>query len=161
MADRRNNPERELHGLLDLPDAKAEPIVQTHLRPAAPTNGDVKTVAFKKALVVEDMALIRLTTVYMLAEIGLQAAEAGDGQSALDLIDSDPEIDVIVADLGLPGMTGRELVAEVRRRRPDIKIIIASGDTDRKTRSEDALAGVVFLAKPYDIEQLRRAVLAS
>ena len=55
-------------------------------------------------------------------------------------------------------MSGRELVAEVRRRRPELKIVVASGDTDGKTRSEDVLAGVVFLAKPYDIEQLRRAV---
>jgi CheY-like chemotaxis protein len=101
-----------------------------------------------------------MTTVDMLAEIGLEAAEAGDGQSALDLLDGDPEIDVVIADLGLPGMSGRELIAEVRRRRPDLRIVVASGDTDGKTRSDGALAGVVFLPKPYDIEQLRRAVLA-
>ncbi|MGD0867709.1 MAG: response regulator [Rhizomicrobium sp.] len=116
---------------------------------------------FRKALVVEDMALIRMTTVDMLAEIGLQAAEAGDGESALELLDNDPQIDLMISDLGLPGMSGRDLVAEVRRRRPDLKIVIASGDTDDKTRSEEVLAGVVFLAKPYDIDQLRRAVLSS
>jgi CheY-like chemotaxis protein len=117
-------------------------------------------VEFKKALIVEDMALIRMTTVDMLSELGLQAVEAGDGASALELIDRDPEIDVMIADLGLPGMSGRELVAEVRRRRPELKIVIASGDSSALTRGEEIFAGVVFLAKPYDIEQLRRAVLS-
>jgi CheY-like chemotaxis protein len=130
-------------------------------RATATTNGDANAAGFKKALVVEDIGLIRMTTVDMLAELGLQVAEAGDGKSALELLDSDPQINLIIADLGLPGMSGRDLVAEVRRRRPDLKIVIASGDTDDKTRSEEALAGVVFLAKPYDFEQLQRAVLAS
>jgi signal transduction histidine kinase/DNA-binding response OmpR family regulator/CHASE3 domain sensor protein len=160
---RKDDLARKLRSLLDAPDAKSEPvpIVQTELRSATSIKGVGKTASFKKALVVEDMALIRMTTVDMLAEIGLDALEAGDGKSALEFIDNDPEIDVMIADLGLPGMSGRELVAEVRRRRPDLKIVIASGDTDGKTRSEDVLAGVVFLAKPYDIEQLRRAVLVS
>ncbi|MGD0143033.1 MAG: response regulator [Rhizomicrobium sp.] len=151
---RKNDLARKLRSLLDSRDARPQhpSIVQTPSRPAAQPTG------FKKALVVEDIALIRITTVDMLAEIGLQSVEAGDGLSALKLVDSDPQIDVMIADLGLPGMSGRELVAEVRRRRPDLKIVIASGDTGGKTRSEAVLAGVVFLAKPYDIEQLRRAV---
>jgi DNA-binding NtrC family response regulator len=124
-------------------------------------HAEPKSVALKKALVVEDMALIRMATVDMLAEIGFAAAEAGDGMTALEIIDNDREIDVMIADLGLPGMSGRDLVAEVKRRRPGLKIVVASGDTDGKTRSDEALAGVVFLAKPYDIDQLRRAVLAS
>jgi signal transduction histidine kinase/DNA-binding response OmpR family regulator len=159
---RKDDLARKLRSLLDAPAAVSAPapIVQTELRPMPQMPDDAKPARFKKALIVEDMALIRMTTVDMLAEIGLDAAEAGDGQSALDLLDGDPEIDVVIADLGLPGMSGRELVAEIRRRRPELKIVVASGDTDGKTRSEDALAGVVFLPKPYDIEQLRRAVLA-
>jgi signal transduction histidine kinase/DNA-binding response OmpR family regulator len=157
---RKDDLARKLRSLLDAPEAASAPapIVQTELRPMPQIRDEGQATQFKKALIVEDMALIRMTTVDMLAEIGLEAAEAGDGPSALAFIDSDPEIDVMIADLGLPGMSGRELVAEVRRRRPDLKIVVASGDTDGKTRNEDVLAGVVFLAKPYDIEQLRRAV---
>jgi len=159
---RKDDLARKLRSLLDAPDAKPEPapIVQTELRAAASIPVDAKSVEFKKALIVEDMALIRMTTVDMLSELGLQAVEAGDGASALELIDRDPEIDVMIADLGLPGMSGRELVAEVRRRRPELKIVIASGDSSALTRGEEIFAGVVFLAKPYDIEQLRRAVLS-
>jgi CheY-like chemotaxis protein len=158
---RKDDLARKLRSLLDVPgvDFAPAPIVQTELRPVP--QAEAKSVSLKKALVVEDMALIRMTTVDMLAEIGLEAAEAGDGLSALDLLANDADIDVMIADLGLPGMSGRELVAEVRRRRPELKIVIASGDADAKTRSDEALAGVVFLPKPYDIEQLRRAVLAS
>jgi len=158
---RKDDLARKLRSLLDAPEAGSAPapIVQTELRPVP--QAEPKSVAPKKALVVEDMALIRMTTVDMLAEIGLAAAEAGDGLTALEIIDNDREIDVMIADLGLPGMSGRDLVAEVKRRRPGLKIVVASGDTDGKTRSDEALAGVVFLAKPYDIEQLRRAVLAS
>ena len=158
---RKDDPARKLRSLLDAPEAESAPapIVQTELRPVP--QAEPKSVALKKALVVEDIALIRMATVDMLAEIGFAAAEAGDGMTALEIIDNDREIDVMIADLGLPGMSGRDLVAEVKRRRPGLKIVVASGDTDGKTRSDEALAGVVFLAKPYDIEQLRRAVLAS
>ena len=76
---RKDDLARKLRSLLDVPEAGSAPapIIQTELRPMSQATSDRQL--FKKALVVEDMALIRMTTVDMLAEIGLDAAEAGDG----------------------------------------------------------------------------------
>ena len=72
----------------------------------------------KKALVVDDEALVRMATVEMVAECGLASDEAGDGPEALSRLADDPEIDVLVTDLGLPGMSGAELIRQARAARP-------------------------------------------
>ncbi len=108
-----------------------------------------------KVLVVEDVMLIRMATVDMIEQIGFSAIEAGDGAEALSLLQQDSAIDILLTDLGLPGMNGRQLVEEARRLKPGLKIIIASG------YSNEAIAAppdVVTLTKPFDLSQLRRAL---
>ena len=80
-----------------------------------------------KVLVVEDVMLIRMATVDMIEQIGFAAVEAGDGAEALALLQQDSGIDILLTDLGLPGMNGRQLVEEARRLKPRLKVIIASG----------------------------------
>ncbi len=80
-----------------------------------------------KVLVVEDIALIRLTTVDMLEQLGFATAEAGDGAEALAILQQDTQIDVLLTDLGLPGMNGRQLMEEALRLKPSLRVIIASG----------------------------------
>jgi CheY-like chemotaxis protein len=112
-----------------------------------------------KVLVVEDVMLIRMATVDMLEQIGYCAAEAGDGAQALALLQSDPAIEILLTDLGLPGMTGRQLMEEALRLKPSLKVIIASGYSNEAgfgARPEDK--GVVHLTKPYDLAQLKRAM---
>jgi CheY-like chemotaxis protein len=108
-----------------------------------------------KVLVVEDVALIRLAAVDMVEQLGFPAAEAHDGEAALALIKSDPDIQILFTDLGLPGMHGSELVREARRLRPGLKIVIASGYPQETDHPDE---GVVQLVKPYDLNQLRRAL---
>jgi CheY-like chemotaxis protein len=112
-----------------------------------------------KVLVVEDVMLIRMATVDMIEQIGFSAAEAGDGSAALALLRKDSDIEILLTDLGLPGMGGHQLVEEALRLRPGLKVIIASG------YSPEASAGgrpenqeIVHLTKPYDLSQLRRAL---
>jgi signal transduction histidine kinase/CheY-like chemotaxis protein len=108
-----------------------------------------------KVLVVEDVMLIRMATMDMIEQIGFAAVEAGDGAEALALLKQDPAIDILLTDLGLPGMNGRQLVEEARRLKPGLKVIIASG------YSGEAIAAppnVVTLTKPFDLSQLRRAL---
>jgi signal transduction histidine kinase/DNA-binding response OmpR family regulator len=112
-----------------------------------------------KVLVVEDVMLIRMATVDMLEQIGFSAVEAGDGAEALTLLQDDPEIAILLTDLGLPGMNGRQLVEEALRLKPGLKVIIASGystEVGAGDRPEDK--GLVHLTKPYDLGQLRRAL---
>ena len=110
-----------------------------------------------KVLVVEDIVLIRMTTVEMVAEIGFPTAEAGDGNEALALLRSDPDIGVLLTDLGLPGMTGRQLMEEALRIKPHLKVIIASGYGSEREAGEQS-PPAAHLTKPFDIGQLRRAL---
>jgi CheY-like chemotaxis protein len=110
-----------------------------------------------KVLVVEDIALIRMTTVEMVEEIGFPTAEAGDGNEALALLQSDTGIGVLLTDLGLPGMSGRELVEKALAFRPALKVVIVSGYASDDGAAAD---GTTYLMKPFDIEQLRRVLNA-
>ena len=112
-----------------------------------------------KVLVVEDVALIRMTTVDMVEQLDFPVCEAGDGPQALAMLEQDGEIEILLTDLGLPGMDGRQLVQEALRLKPSLKVIIASGYS---ARAEDAqLAGVAsHLTKPFDLTRLKRALEA-
>jgi signal transduction histidine kinase/DNA-binding response OmpR family regulator/CHASE3 domain sensor protein len=110
-----------------------------------------------KVLVVEDVALIRMATMDMIEQIGLEALEAGDAIEALALLQNHPEVDILLTDLGLPGMNGHQLVDEARKLNPALKVIIASGYSaggeDRPARPD-----IAKLVKPYDMSQLRKAL---
>jgi signal transduction histidine kinase/DNA-binding response OmpR family regulator len=149
---RKDELARKLRSLLDgtPPAAKSPPLVQTM------TAADGNTVR-RKVLVVEDVGLIRMTTVDMVQEVGLDTAEAGDGAEALTILQNDPAIDILLTDLGLPGMNGRQLIEEALRLRPTLKVIIASGystEEEAGGRQPD----VITLTKPFDMEALRRAL---
>ena len=112
-----------------------------------------------KVLVVEDVALIRLATMDMVEHIGFSAVEAGDATQALSLLKADGDIEILLTDLGLPGMNGRQLVEEARRLKPGLKVIIASGyagDTEDGGRPQDP--GISHLVKPFDLGQLRQVL---
>jgi signal transduction histidine kinase/DNA-binding response OmpR family regulator len=110
-----------------------------------------------KVLVVEDIALIRMTTVEMVREVGFDAAEAADGAEALAILRNDPAIDILLTDLGLPGMNGRQLMEEALRERPNLKVIIASGYSTSEASGPTG-PGVVSLTKPFDLAALKRAL---
>ena len=113
-----------------------------------------------KVLVVEDVALIRMTTVDMVEQIGFDAIEAADASEALALLQKDTAVTILLTDLGLPGMNGRQLVEEVLRLRPDMKIIIASGYSTSEDEGGKLPATVSYLTKPFDMQQLRRVLEA-
>jgi signal transduction histidine kinase/CheY-like chemotaxis protein len=111
-----------------------------------------------KVLVVEDVALIRMTTVDMVEQIGFEAAEAGDGAEALAILQKDGDIEILLTDLGLPGMNGRQLVEEALRLKPNLKVIIASGYSTHEEQGSKLPANVAYLTKPFDMQQLRRVL---
>jgi CheY-like chemotaxis protein len=111
-----------------------------------------------KVLVVEDEALIRMTTVDMVEQLGFTAAEAGDGTQALAALAGDPDIAILLTDLGLPGMSGRQLVEEALRQRPALKVIIASGYSTESGEDWALKERIVYLSKPFDLAQLREAL---
>jgi signal transduction histidine kinase/DNA-binding response OmpR family regulator len=125
--------------------------------PAAP---DTPTKPKRKVLVVEDEALIRMTTLDMIEELGFAYAEAGAGPEALAILAADPQIEILLTDLGLPGMSGAQLVEEARKLRPGIAVIVASGYSTESAPGDGALQGVHYLGKPFNLTQLRQAMEA-
>ena len=111
-----------------------------------------------KVLVVEDVMLIRMATVDMIEQLGFQALEAGDGNEALALLQKNPDIEILLTDLGLPGMNGRQLVEEARRLRPGLKVIVASGYSTEAQAGGRPDGDIRHLTKPFDLGQLRRAL---
>jgi PAS domain S-box-containing protein len=107
-------------------------------------------------LVVEDDAEVLDIAVETLRSLGYQVASATNAPEALTILDRDGPIDVLFTDVVMPmGMNGIELAREARRRRPSLKILLASGYTREGLRSSDEISqNMVFLSKPYQLSVL-------
>jgi len=111
-----------------------------------------------KVLVVEDVALIRVTTMDMVEQLGFAALEAADAREALTLLQQEADITILLTDLGLPDMNGRQLVEEALRLKPGLKVVIASGYSAPEKESGAPAHDISYLAKPFDMKQLRQAL---
>jgi PAS domain S-box-containing protein len=78
-------------------------------------------------LVVEDDPDVREYIVSALTQLGYSALEAADASTALSVIERHPEVDILLTDVGLPGINGRQLAEEVSRRHAGIKVLFISG----------------------------------
>ncbi|MBR0868952.1 PAS domain S-box protein [Bradyrhizobium tropiciagri] len=130
---------------------------QAQRRAAQGSQHAVNEKTFKDAtvLLVEDDVLIRLTTTEMLSDIGCKVKEASTAQEALKIIDTHP-VDILLTDVGLPGVSGLQLARDVHARQLDLRLVLATGDSGVK--SEAARLGAVFIAKPYTPESLRQGL---
>lgn len=106
-------------------------------------------------LLVEDEPLIRMSAMDMLAEGGYRAREAGSAEEALVLLGQEAA-DIVLTDLGLPGMSGEELCHEVRKRWPRTAIIFATGMNAGPALDENARTAL--LRKPHSMEELLAAI---
>jgi CheY-like chemotaxis protein len=108
-------------------------------------------------LLVDDNAEFRDTTALILMKAGYRVTPAGDGRQALECYEENPA-DVVVTDLIMPDMEGLELIKELRRRKPDIKIIAISGDGRFKPDSylefAKRIGAAAALAKPFNPTRL-------
>ena len=129
----------------------------------APADADTAKPAERAltVLLVEDEPLIRLATVDQLEELGHTVIDAATADEALRVLDDRDDFDVLLTDVGLPGMNGRDLAVEARRRLPSLRIVIATGRSSPATGGMSALADAVHLNKPYHVEQLRQALAAT
>lgn len=109
-----------------------------------------------RILVVEDEPLILMSTVDMLSELGHKVFEAGSAEKALAVLETE-KIDVLLTDVGLPGMSGTDLARQARERWPAMHIVFASGDDG--ARSTSGISDALQLSKPFTIDGLE-AILA-
>jgi signal transduction histidine kinase/ActR/RegA family two-component response regulator len=110
-------------------------------------------------LLVDDDSDVREVTAAMLRELGHRVLEAGSGRAALDLLQREPNIDLLLADFAMPGMSGAEVARRARRMRPSLLTLFITGFADRT-----ALAGVGehhIIGKPFRHEELARKIRAA
>lgn len=111
-------------------------------------------------LIVEDDDSVREFTVRMLKTIGYNVLSATDGQKGLDLFKSQAaQINMIITDMLMPNMTGRQFVEAVRQIDKDMKIMFVSGYSPDDTEDGTALGqSVAFFQKPYTRDQLSKKI---
>jgi two-component system NtrC family sensor kinase len=108
-------------------------------------------------LVVEDNTEVGKFAADALAELGYSAKLVGNAMHALEELAAGADrFDVVFTDVVMPGMTGIELAQEIRRRYPDLPVVLASGYSH--VLSENGSYGFDLLQKPYSVEQLSRVL---
>jgi signal transduction histidine kinase len=116
----------------------------------------------RKILVVEDDVGVRAFTVAALRELGYAALEADGPEAALRLLATNPDVSLLLTDVVMPGMTGRQLADRVRAARPDIIVLYMTGYTRNAIVHNGTLdPGVRLLTKPFTIDDLGRELRAA
>ena len=106
-------------------------------------------------VVVEDDPAVRMLVIDLLKSLGYQAHEAEDAKTALPLLESDLRVDLLVTDVGLPGMNGRQLAEIARQHRPTLKVLFMTGYAQKAAERQGFLEdGMDMVAKPFSIELL-------
>jgi CheY-like chemotaxis protein len=107
-------------------------------------------------LLIDDDNAVREVTRAMLHDLGYRVLEAGSGAAALDLVERERKIDLMIADFAMPGMNGAELARLAQAKRPTLPVLFVTGYADRT-----ALAGVSearIVSKPFVEDELAHKV---
>ena len=111
-------------------------------------------------LVVDDEDIIRELLGEMLEELGFTVVSARDGREALAIYRMQwQEIDVVIVDMIMPGLSGREAFVEMKRINPSVSVILSTGFTKEGAVQETLDEGIAwFVQKPYRLEELSEAM---
>jgi len=111
-------------------------------------------------LVVEDDEGVRWMTRRILVDHGYQVAEASDGKAALDLLGRNGSaVRLVLTDVVIPGISGRELADHIARIRPELPVLFTSGYTDGEIVRRGLLEpGAAFVQKPFTPDTILRVV---
>jgi two-component system cell cycle sensor histidine kinase/response regulator CckA len=120
------------------------------------TSGD--PIARPVVLVVDDEAPIREIERRLLQQAGFQVIEASGAAEALAVLQNGQTIDLLIADLDMPEVTGDEMVRRIRTDRPDLKVLYVTGHIDRLMDARPLWDGEAFLDKPFSMNGLVEAV---
>lgn len=115
----------------------------------------------RRVLVVEDSAVIQRLIEICLRPAGFDVLLAGDGGTALDIARSEP-VDLVLLDVGLPDISGWEVLAALRgaEATKDVTVLMLTGDGREETeRKADDLGADAFLTKPFRPNDLREVVV--
>ena len=106
-------------------------------------------------LAVDDDALVLMSTCAMLEELGHTALEAISGKDALRILLEVGDVDLVITDQAMPGMSGVEMAQAMREQRPNLPIVVATGYSDLPPGSPN----YPMIAKPFGEKELARVIL--
>ena len=109
-----------------------------------------------KILFVEDDEMILANSTEMMRDLGHTVVQSRSAEDAMNLLKRS-SFDVLVADVGLPGVSGDVLAAEARGLQPNLRIVFATGKDTLRSSGEVGF-GPVILRKPYDITAIAAAL---
>ena len=130
---------------------RSRPAPSLH-RPAA----QAETGGGRRVLVVEDNVEVGTFSTQLLQDLGYETTWAANGTEALAILEREGEFHVVFSDVVMPGMSGLELGQEIRRRRPDMPVVLTSGYS--QTLAHEGRHGFELLQKPYAVEDLSRTL---
>ena len=123
---------------------------EAHEQDAAVPEGDGQTV-----LLVEDDPSVRLLIREVLVELSYVALEAEEANEAIPILASDRQIDLMISDVGLPGMNGRQLAEVARQHRPELPVLFVTGYAENAAIRAGFLGtNMDMIAKPFSIDAL-------
>ncbi|WP_312495231.1 ATP-binding protein [Pseudomonas cremoris] len=115
--------------------------------------------AGETVLIVEDDPAVRVLVSAVLKELGYAFVEAGDADTAVPIIESDQRIDLLISDVGLPGMNGRQLAEIGRQIRPELKVLFITGYAEHAAVRGGFLdPGMQLITKPFTFDLLTAKV---
>jgi CheY-like chemotaxis protein len=105
-------------------------------------------------LVVEDEAMVRILVVEVLKDLGYYALEADSGASAVRILESPQRIDLLISDVGLPDISGRQVVEAGVSARDDLKVLLMTGYADQAAGDSFLDEGMEIIMKPFAMDVL-------
>ncbi len=112
----------------------------------------------KVVLVVEDDPAVRLLVLDVLGMLGCRSLEAAEANAAVSILKTAERIDLLVSDVGLPGMNGRQLADIGRELRPGLPVLFITGYAEQAISSGFLDAGMDMISKPFAIDLLAARV---
>lgn len=113
----------------------------------------------ERVLVVEDEPDVRMLVVDVLKELGYRVEVACDSHEALPVLQGVDPVDLLVTDVGLPGLNGRQLAEIARQHRPGLKVLFMTGYArEAEVRGDFLDHGMDLLTKPFTIDELAQRV---
>jgi len=103
---------------------------------------------------------VRASLVEVLRDAGYRVTEATDGWSGLAALRSAQAIDLLLTDIGLPGINGRQLAEQAREIRPGIKVLLMTGYAETAVAGDFVPSDMGLITKPFDLDELSKRIRA-
>ncbi|VVM71952.1 Sensor histidine kinase RcsC [Pseudomonas fluorescens] len=127
--------------------------------PVSDTEQAPQAIDGETVLIVEDDPAVRVLVSAVLSELGYAFVEAGDADGALPILNSAQRIDLLISDVGLPGMNGRQLAEIGRQYRPGLKVLFITGYAEHAAVRGGFLdSGMQMITKPFTFDLLTAKV---